>query len=273
MQWFNARIQNLHDLVARPGMLTMILIIDVLAYFGGLLYWYGDVMSHPNTPAWSWPFIPDCPLFGLLGGLGLLMVIAHQHWSDSAIQRTQRVLLIIAILSTAIWLLTYLPTASKAWVDQQAMLSVWAISLLIAGLFFHKAPRWLLGIYAFGQIKYGIWTVTAWLLFWQNTAIANDAPNYTFDSIFMTITHIGLIGQGILLLTYFKADVSSAIASLLWFGLSDYMDYGLGFYPLIPQEYIPLFNMQWSTIAVTAILTVLYIFGVGKNRNKLGVFG
>jgi len=248
--------------VARPGLLTTFLIVDVLAYFGGLLYWYGYIMSHPNTPAWSWPFVPDCPLFGLLGGLGLLMVVAHKHWSEEGKRQAHRILWIGAIFSTLIWLLTYLPDIPRFWVRQQAMFAIWAISLLVSAIFFHKAPRWLLGLYAFGQIKYGIWTVTAWGLFWQNTALTYGTPSLTFDSIFMTVTHIGLIGQGVLLLTYFKTDLMTALASLVWFGLSDYMDYGLGFSPPVPPEFIPISVLQWSTIAFTIIMTLLYWSGI-----------
>ena len=58
-----------------------------------------------------------------------------------------------------------------------------------------RAPVWLLGLFAFGQIKYGIWTVTAWVLFWKNTAGLAVPPELMFQSVFMTITHLAMIGQ------------------------------------------------------------------------------
>ena len=70
--------------VEGPQLLTLILTLDVAAYFAGLLFWYGYVMTDAHTPMWAWPFIPDCPFFGLLGGVGLLMVVARRRWSDAA---------------------------------------------------------------------------------------------------------------------------------------------------------------------------------------------
>ncbi len=38
------------------------------------------------------------------------------------------------------------------------------------------------------------------------------------------------------------------------------MDYGLGFYPGLPLKYIPLPIMQWHTIAVTFVLSGIYLW-------------
>ncbi len=258
------QIARIQLLIATPQLLTLIVVLDVVAYFGGLLYWYGAVMAGTLTPMWAWPFIPDCPLFGLFGGLGLLMVTAQRFWPTATQQRAQRMLLIIGLISLLLWFSTYLPGMALGWKQQCAMLAVWSASLLLTGLLFRRAPAWLLGIFAFGQIKYGIWTVTAWLLFWRNTSLVYGAPLFTVDSVFMTVTHIALIGQGIFLLTYFRPTWRAAVAGLLWFGLSDFVDYGLGFYPGLPLRFIPLAIMQWSTIAVTFLLTGIYLWLAGQ---------
>jgi uncharacterized membrane protein YpjA len=269
MQWLSDQLQRLQAFVAIPGMLAAILVVDVLAYFGGLLYWYGDFMLLPlkpilhwfvpqaTKPIWTWPFIPDCPLFGLLGGLGLLIVTAHTYWSHAAQLRTQRYLLVAGALSMLLWLSASLPGVSAGWADQRAMLAVWAWSLLLSGALFLRAPAWLLTLFACGQIKYGIWTITAWLVFWRNTALEFGSPLFTFDSVFMTITHIGLFAEGVLLLTYLKPNWTAVVVSFAWFALSDFMDYGVGVYPPLPLRYIPLPIMQWSTIAVTILLAAL----------------
>jgi uncharacterized membrane protein YpjA len=123
---------------------------------------------------------------------------------------------------------------------------------------FRRAPAWLSGIFAFGQIKYGIWTITAWLLYWRSTAEILGAPNFSFDSISMTIAHIGLAAQGLFLLTYFRPTRLATWAALVWFGVSDFVDYGLGFYPAIPKQLISLEIVQWSTITVTVLLVAVY---------------
>lgn len=260
LNWLSTQIRWLQRLAATAPLLTLLVVIDIVAYFGGLLYWYGYVMADPQTPMWAWPFIPDCPLFGLLSGIGMLMVTAKWFWTEGATAKFLRALWPVAGLSTLLWLSTYLPGVTPGWQWQGAMLAVWCWSLLLAAYFFRQAPAWLLGVFAFGAIKYGIWTITAWLVYWRNTALVYGAPDYSFDSVFMTITHIGLLGQGIFLLTYFRPDWRTVMASLVWFALSDFMDYGLGFYPGLPLDFIPLPIMQWSTIAVTIGLSALYFW-------------
>jgi len=245
-------------LIENPQLLTLLVVLDLAAYFAGLMFWYGNVMTDPATPMWAWPFIPDCPLFGLLGGLGLLMVIAQRRWTAVAQEQGQRLMWIAALIALAVWLSTYVPGASDGWKQQEAMFALLSWVLLIVAICFRRPPVWLLGIFAFGQIKYGIWTITAWLLYWRSTAEILGSPNFSFDSISMTIAHIGLAAQGIVLLTYFRPTRGAAWAALLWFGVSDFVDYGLGFYPAIPRQLVSLEVVQWSTITVTVVLVALY---------------
>jgi uncharacterized membrane protein YpjA len=258
MRWIARQTGLVQRLVAAPLVLALLLVIDGIAYFAGLLYWYGPVMANPATPLWAWPFIPDCPLFGLLGGLGLLMGTAQRFWREPGRTRGRRWLWAAAVLAAAAWLSAYLPGAPRWWAGQASMWAVCSWALLAAAIWFRRPPRWLLGIFAFGQIKYGIWTVTAWSLYWRSTTLYFGAPHFSFDSVFMTITHLGLIAQGVFLLTYFRPNGKAVLAALVWFGLSDFMDYGLGFFPFIPQQFISLAFMQWSTILVTWLLAGVY---------------
>lgn len=262
MKWIWGRVQWLQAWVALPSLLTLTLVICVFAYFAGLLFWYGIQMANIYAPApiWSWPFIPDCPLAGLLGGLGLMMVTAHKFWRPEAQARAQRLLLIVGGVSALLWLSTYLPGAPILWQQLGPTLGVWSWALLLCGALFHKAPAWLLGVIAFGEIKYGIWTVVAWLVYWRNTALMDGAPDFNFISILMTVSHLALLGMGVFLLTYFKPTRAAVLASLFWYALSDFMDYGLGFYPGLPLKYIPLWIMQWHTIAVTFLLSGVYFW-------------
>jgi uncharacterized membrane protein YpjA len=278
MEWITQQIRFFQRVVALPQALALIVVIDIAAYFAGLLYWYGPVMANPATPMWAWPFIPDCPLFGLLGGLGLVMVTAQRAWSHDAQEQGRRWLWVAAGVSVVLWLSTYLPGAPAGWAGMAAMWAVWSWSLMLGAIWFPSRaasgtgapPAWLLGIFAFGQIKYGIWTITAWLLYWRSTAELLGAPHFSFDSIFMTVTHIGLLAQGIFLLTYFRPTVPAAAAAFAWFALSDFVDYGLGYFPSIPQQFIPLDVMQWSTIAVTLLLSSLYLL-LGLRRQAAPV--
>lgn len=247
-------VRGLHDFIARPWILALLVFTNTIAYFGGLLYWYGQYIVDVGPSEWIWPFIPDCPLWGLLGGLSLIIVTAKNYWSSNAQIQTQRIVLGIGILFTLLWAATYLPVASIEVINQRAMLGVFAWTMLLFGSLFHRAPSWLLAIAAFGNIKYGVWTVSAWIVYWRTTSMAFGAPHFSPDSIAMTTTHLGMIVQGTLLLTYFKPTRVAAIVSFAWFALSDYVDYGLGYFPPI-NEYISLPFMQWSTITMTFLLT------------------
>lgn len=257
MQWSLLYwLRSLRAFVARPAVLSLLITIDVAAYFGGLLYWYGGYIAETAPPIWAWPFIPDCPLFGLLGGLALLMVTSRTFWGEAARRRASRALVVLGIVIGALWLSTYLSVASPRWAMQSAMLALCSWSLLLFGLTFTIWPRWLLLITALGSIKYGIWTVTAWGLYWQNTAFYLGTPLVTFESLFMTLTHIGMIVQGLFLLLYFKPTRVAAFVALFWLALSDFVDYALGYHPpiYVPDLFIPLPILQWSTIGVTVLL-------------------
>ena len=258
MKWLAGLFRWGHTIIALPAVLTAFLAVDIFAYFAGLLFWYGDVMSKPEVPMWSWPFIPDCPLFGFIGGLGFLTVTAHQFWSKAAQERTHRILQIATLLSVLIWLSTYLPGVPTSWANQASMWGVWTLVLLVYTLWFRQAPAWLLGLSALGQIKYGIWTVQVWILYWQATAAFYGTPDFNGISLLMTASHIGLIAQGVILLTYFKLDWKAVLVSFVWFGLSDYMDYWQGYHPAV-YPFTPLEIVKWTTIGITLGMTVLYL--------------
>jgi uncharacterized membrane protein YpjA len=251
-----------------PQLLTLLLAVDVAAYFAGLIFWYGYVMTDPSTPIWAWPFIPDCPFFGLLGGLGLLMMIAHTRWTEAAQMQAQRWVWGAALLSLVVWVSTTIPVVSEGWRQQSAMFALWTLALVVAAIWFREPPAWLIGIFAFGQIKYGIWTITAWLLYWRSTAEILGSPHFSFDSISMTIAHVGLAAQGLFLFAYFRPTRVGMLAALLWFGASDFVDYGLGFYPAIPEQLISLEVVQWSTITVTVLLVAYYGLYSGSSRRQ-----
>ena len=81
----------------------------------------------------------------------------------------------------------------------------------------------------------------------------------------MTVAHIGLTAQGLMLLAYFRPTRLATLVALVWFGVSDFVDYGLGFYPAIPEQLISLDVIQWSTITVTGLLVLLYALYAMKN--------
>lgn len=107
---------------------------------------------------------------------------------------------------------------------------------------------------AFGLIKYGIWTVTVWIFYWINTG-----GDFTTESVVMAAAHTGMILEGLFLFSFMRLNWPTVAVCALWFGLSDWMDYGPFLtYPHFPTQIIPFAPIQWHTIAVTGLLTLIY---------------
>jgi uncharacterized membrane protein YpjA len=107
------------------------------------------------------------------------------------------------------------------------------------------------GIIAFGLIKYGVWTIVAWVVFWIRTGL------FTPESIVMTVAHVGMILEGVFLLGFVRINSPVALMSGIWFLANDAADYILGYHPGIPRA-IPISFMGWHTLAVTFLLTGFY---------------
>jgi uncharacterized membrane protein YpjA len=274
-----ALVRKVQHVVALPHLLVFILALDALGYFAGMTGWYGPVLRQADTPVWAWLFIPDCPLFGLLGGLALLMVVAQQTWSGARQQAVQKWLVVgggVALLLALAYGMAWLPGDVETQRGMAALYGLLGVSLLLLGLSFVRRPNWLLCVVAVGQIKYGIWTITVWMLFWRNTTALYGAPLFTVEGILMTVAHVGLALQGLLLLTYFRPARVGALVALGWFALSDLVDYGpvawgLGWHPNVPPI-LPLAFIRNSTILATWLLALaLWVAAPRARRVQPGV--
>jgi uncharacterized membrane protein YpjA len=110
---------------------------------------------------------------------------------------------------------------------------------------------------ALGCIKYGVWTCLIWLLYWSATGDFNPL------SVLMFVTHIGLIGQGVVILllteTWTVRDVLPAVA---YYALADFVDYGLGHHPSYPMLYVSHAIVQWHSVVMTWLLSgILLVLG------------
>jgi len=107
---------------------------------------------------------------------------------------------------------------------------------------------------AFGLIKYGTWTVFHWILYW-----VNPRGSVTTEGVVMAVSHMGMILEGLFLLSFLKVNWTTVVLCALWFGLSDWMDYGpFKTYPNFDQRIVSFAAIQWHTIAATVALTALY---------------
>ena len=124
---------------------------------------------------------------------------------------------------------------------------------------------------AFGLILYGIWTVSVWILYWIHTR-----GDFTLESVTMSLAHVGMILEGLFLLSFLRLDWPTVAACALWFGLSDWMDYGpFRTYPHFPLSSIPLGIVpsltyldlvKGETVAVTVLIAAGYALATWRQR-------
>lgn len=131
---------------------------------------------------------------------------------------------------------------------------------LAAGMFgvalalrhFGRPSRLLDQLAAVFGIKYGVWTMSFWTLYWL------DGGPFELTSLFsgpvMFVTHLGLFVLGVLFVLFFigRPRPREAALVLLWFVMSDVVDYapiapqrygGYGYYPPLPPAHGDPFGM------------------------------
>lgn len=145
-----------------------------------------------------------------------------------------------------------------------ALLFTVSLSLILLG---RDAPFYN-ALVAFGLIKYGTWTVMVWVLFWINTG-----GLFTPESVVMSISHLGMVLEGLFLLSFLKLNWATVVGCGAWFGLCDWMDYGpFQTYPHFDTRIVPLWMVQWHTIGMTVLLTAAYAYAAWRRarRSKSG---
>jgi uncharacterized membrane protein YpjA len=101
----------------------------------------------------------------------------------------------------------------------------------------------------FSNIKYGLWTVVFWLLWWQGPG------SFTLESIIMTFTHAAMMGMGASLLLFYRPSIWPIMVTALWFAFNDYLDYWHGIAPSVPPG-VSLDTLKMEQVTVTSLLTV-----------------
>jgi uncharacterized membrane protein YpjA len=148
------------------------------------------------------------------------------------------------------WLWPFIPDSplSTFWVLPALALVLW------------RRPGWpFLNAYAaFGVIKYGLWTVAFWALYWRNGGALH------LESVSMSFTHLIMTLEGILLLGFARLTPRIALSIGAWFLFNDWLDFGpLQLRPGLPPG-VPVMTMMWVTLALTALITLAYLWLVHK---------
>lgn len=123
-----------------------------------------------------------------------------------------------------------------------------------------RKPGWpfLNGLAAFANIKYGVWTVAYWYLFWRG----GGDPGWM--GWMLTFTHAVMALEGAYLLNYARLGLPGTAAIIAWFALQDWADYGpWNLHPGLPDmSLVPAMRVEAivSTVLLSLLLVVLYVF-------------
>jgi len=148
------------------------------------------------------------------------------------------------LLASPLWAWPFIPDCPLA-----ALLGAVALLALWAG----KQWRWFYALTAFACIKYGIWTIAFWLRQWSGAGEA-----YPIE-IMLFITHIGLLIEGLLFVPHISPlSLRARLGVIGWFGLSLFVDYGLGYYPPL-SPFVSESFVMWLAIWLTGILSFVLL--------------
>lgn len=126
-----------------------------------------------------------------------------------------------------------------------------AIFMGLALMCFHLGRRWdWLGLLAVGTcIKYGLWTVFYW------AANYSAGGQYHFEAVSMSLTHLIMIVEGLMLTTFLRFRVWPVLVAALYLVANDLVDYVAGYYPRLPRL-VGLELMRRVAISMTVIIVV-----------------
>jgi uncharacterized membrane protein YpjA len=150
------------------------------------------------------------------------------------------------------WLWPFIPDSplSTFWVLPALVLLLW------------RRPGWpFLNAYAaFGVIKYGLWTVVFWSLYWYHGGA------FHLESLSMSFTHLIMVLEGVLLLGFTRLTLGVALGIGAWFLFNDWLDFGpLQLRPGLPSG-VSVTVMMWVTVALTLLLASLYFWIAWRYR-------
>ncbi len=106
------------------------------------------------------------------------------------------------------------------------------VSLFVLTLMLRLSGRptsWLEAITFLGLIKYGAWTV---LVIGYHLYTGGAA---TLENYLLMVSHLGMVVQGAVFLPILRPARRLWLIVIGWFALNDFLDYGVGIHPYLPN--------------------------------------
>jgi uncharacterized membrane protein YpjA len=125
-------IRRLSDWVIEEPLLAYgLALANLVGFFVGTVFWYGEFFAEANPPLWAYPFIPDCPLAA--GVFAIALVLLHRGKSNNLINQLAAVFNIkYGTWTMTFWLLYWARTGDYNFVS--LLMFVTHLGLTVQGL-------------------------------------------------------------------------------------------------------------------------------------------
>lgn len=143
--------------------------------------------------------------------------------------------------------------------DSPLATTLFGLALLLSS--WEREDSLLQIIAAAAVIKYGLWAMIIISDFW----LAGNPITAVETGLWLS--HLGMVIEGCIFLRHWSVYLRDLFPALLWLGLNDFVDYGLGKHPYLfapGQERLALF---------TAVFLSLFLSFWYLARTKLGIRG
>jgi len=116
------------------------------------------------------------------------------------------------------------------------------------------------------SFKYGVWAVS---MIWAG-AYQGDALGW--QDWMLTLSHLGMAAEALLYLRLYTYRMGSVLLVAVWTLLNDYMDYGFGVYPWLPESLeddlpsVAVFTVGLSMVSIIIAVMLMKIRKVLANH-------
>ena len=130
--WMMKFIRSVSDWVVREPVLAYgLAFANLLGFFIGTVFWYGDFFRAFQPPLWTYPFIPDCPLAAGIFAVALIQL--HRAKSNNLLNQLAAIFNIkYGTWTMSFWLLYWARTGDYDFVS--VLMFVTHLGLTIQGL-------------------------------------------------------------------------------------------------------------------------------------------
>lgn len=139
----------------------------------------------------------------------------------------------------------------------------------IALVAFHYGRRWeILGLVAAGAcIKYGLWTDFVWFTNYLS------GGEYHFTAILMSLTHFGMVIEGLILAVYLRFRPWPVGVASLFLIANDVVDYVFGYHPPVPNpaDLNLIAGFSAAETGVIVLACVVSALVLAKRTPKVGM--